>query len=314
MQRFAQRMICPWSLVLFVLAVATVNTGFSQAGSAGLAFLKLGVSGKGVSMGDATCATIDGAAATYYNPAGMASWSPSGSPTQILFTHKEWIQDTRTEFLGTTVGLGGSDVLGVSVHTTTTSDIEIRDRPGPAEGTFTARDFALGISYAREFGEGLRLGATMKYLYEKILVDYAAGFAFDVGAQYETPIDRLRVGLFAANIGSMTGFRSTSMQLPTLVRFGAAYSLPMESARSFVTLAADVVRVLPENRNYLKTGAEIAFAEVIAARAGFEFGSEVRGLSAGLGLHYGIFGLDYAFAPTGQDLGNSHTITVVLNL
>ena len=36
-----------------------------------MAFLKLGVSSQGVAMGDAMSASAAGAAATYYNPAGM---------------------------------------------------------------------------------------------------------------------------------------------------------------------------------------------------------------------------------------------------
>lgn len=301
-------------LKALVLTTACSSMALAQAGNAGLAFLKLGVAGRGVSMADAMTACADGAAATYYNPAGIAPSDTTPIPTQILFTHKEWIQDTRAEFLAGAVGLSSRDAIGVSVNTATTADIEIRTRPGPAEGTFTSRDFALAVSYGRRINDDLRIGATAKYLYEKILVDYAAGYAFDVGAQCKTPVEGLSVGFLLANIGSMSDFRTSSMQLPSRMRFGAAYSLPLESALGTLTLVADLTRNIPDKQNLVSIGGEFTFSQVVAARAGYEFGSDTRGLGAGIGVHYGVFSLDYGYAPIAQDLGNTHTITVALTL
>ena len=265
-------------------------------------------------MGDAVTATVQGAAATYYNPAGTVVTCSSCGTTQLLFTHKEWIQDTRMEFLGASVRIGPTQAIGISINTMTTSGIEIRTRPGPAEGTFTARDFSLGVSYARMMSEDLRLGATAKFLYEKILVDEANGFALDLGGQYVTPFDGLSVGVLIANLGSMNDFRSGKMTLPALARVGPAYSLPVTTAQGIVTVEADFERVFPEKRSYVNIGGELAFQSLVAARAGYQFGSDGRGFSAGLGLRYGVFMLDYAYAPISQDLGNTHTITLAVNL
>ena len=299
---------------IFVCMTLSVSIAGAQPGTSGLAFLKIGVAGRGVSMGGAATGCASGAEATYYNPAGIVSPDSTISPTQILFTHKEWIQDTRDEFLSATTSLSARDALGVSLNTSTISDIEIRTRPGPAEGSFTSRDFALGISYARQLSPDLRIGVTAKYLYEKILVDYAAGFGVDIGAQYVTPIEQLSVGVLIANLGSMSNFRSNSMQLPTMIRLGPAFSIPVESARGTVTIALDAARNLPERQNTLSIGGEYTFDQVLSARAGYEFGSETRGLGTGLGVHYGMFTLDYAYAPIGQDLGNTHTITIAMTL
>jgi hypothetical protein len=56
------------------------------------------------------------------------------------------------------------------------------------------------------------------------------------------------------------------------------------------------------------------FSKNIAVRLGYQFGSEGRGLAAGVGLAYGILVFDYAYAHLSNDLGNAHTFSLALNL
>jgi hypothetical protein len=277
-----------------------------------MAFLKLGVSGRGVSMGDAMSSLVEGAAAAYYNPAGLLPSSGESIGTQLMFMHKEWIQDSRTEFLGAAMPVGEGHAFGVSVISTTVSDIEVRTRPGPVEATFTARDVALGISYAQAVGADVRLGLTAKFLYEKILVDEASGFAADFGAQVRTPVKHLIAGIVLANIGGMSKLQNEKTALPAMLRVGPAYSIGLADDEYTVNLAADYLHVFPEKHGYLNAGTEFLFGRILAARVGYQFGSEARGLSAGLGVSYGIIGLDYAYSRLAEDLGNSHTLSLAV--
>jgi hypothetical protein len=298
------------SLILcFTLLPGTL---FTQAGTSGLSFLKLGVSGRGSSMADAMSAIVSGAASTYYNPAGLLNRTDS-TGAQLMIMHKEWIQDTRSEFLAASIPLNKENAIGFSVNTTTVSDVEIRTRPGPAEGTFTARNFALSASYARMVSDEVRIGVTAKLLYEKLLIDEASGFGFDVGAQYQTPVEHLCIGAVVANLGSLNELRNEKTTLPSLLRIGPAYTFTVEDLQSDITLATDFVNLFPEGSSHLNIGGELVFDGTIAARTGYQFGSEGRKFSAGVGVYYGIIGLDYAYAPLSADLGNTHTISLVLN-
>lgn len=285
----------------------------AKAGKSGVAFLKLGVSGRALAMGEAMSANVSGAAATYYNPAGILS-PLGGSSTQLMFMHKEWIQETRVEFLAASIPLGSDDAIGFALNSTTISDIEIRTRPGTPEGTFTARNFSLGASYAHSFSEDLRVGLTGKLLYQKILVDESSGFAFDIGGQYRTSIEDLTIGAAVVNLGSMRGLRGGKTTLPSLVRIGPAYSFQLENITSRLDLASDYVFIFPERKSYLNVGSELAFNQIVAARLGYQFGSEGRGLAVGLGISHGIFALDYAYSHLSADLGNTHALSVALNL
>ncbi len=299
--------------ITVTLLVLLTATAYPQVGASGLAFLKLGVSGRGQAMGDAITANVRGAASTYYNPAGLLAPGPTGSSTQLMVMHKEWIQDTRAEFLGSSIALGDNDAVGFAVNTTTVSDIEIRTQPGEAQGTFTARNLSAGASYARLLSEQLRVGVTGKFLYEKILTDEATGFAFDAGAQYNTPVDGLSVGAVIANLGGMHDLRNEATTLPSTVRLGASYTRESGSLLTSATLAADLVRIFPEHRSYVNTGGEVLLTHNIAVRAGYQFGSDSRGLCAGIGIEYGMITLDYGYAHLSSDLGDTHTISLAMN-
>jgi len=297
-------------VALFLVAALLASAPYARAdaGATGLAFLKLGASAQGVAMGDAMSGAVRGAAATFYNPAGLGARTATGRSFEFLFMHKEWIQDTRTEFLGARMRLGEQHSLGVSVLTTTVADIEIRTRPGEAQGTFASRDLGVGLSYCYEFDTALRVGLTARYLYEQILVDDAQGLGVDAGVQYEGFVDGLTLGAVIANIGNMAEFRSETLKLPTLIRAGAAYKRDVPDLQSSVVLAGDIENVFAESQPLVRIGGEWAFKEVFFVRAGYQFGSVGRGLSLGGGLQYGLFGVDYGFSRLSNDLGNGHSL------
>lgn len=305
--------------MVFVVAMLFMSMGilqretFAGAGSSGFSFLKLGASASGAAMADAMSASVRGAPATFYNPAGLVLPGVEGSSTELMFMHKEWIQDTRMEFLGARTGLGDGKAIGVSINTTTVSDIEIRTRPGTPEGTFTARNFALGLSYAQSISDHVSAGLTARFVFEKILVDEASGFAFDLGVQYATPMEGLSIGAAVANLGGVSELRNERTKLPAMLRVGPSYSTPIDDISSTLTVAADLNQIFPDNLSLLNLGGELQFQNAFAARAGYQFGSEGRGFSTGLGVMYKIFSLDYAFAPLSSDLGNTHSISLTVS-
>ncbi len=298
-------------ILLSTLLIVTPYFVYAQAGKSGLAFLKLGVSGRAVSMGDAMSASVFGAAATHYNPAGV--FRKSETSTEFLLMHKEWIQDVRSEFLGASFRLDEESAFGLSVNTATVSDIQIRTRPGTSEGTFTSRDFSFGVSYARSFSDDVKIGVTAKYLFEKIFLDEATGFGFDIGAQYKTPVDNLSAGITLANLGSMNEFRNESITLPALLRAGPAYSVELEGITSSAMITSDLLYIFPEKKAYLNVGGELLFNGIVAARAGYQIGSNGRGFSAGVGVKYDLFNVDYGFVPLSSNLGSGHTFSISLS-
>jgi hypothetical protein len=302
------------SAIVLSVELLVPRSAWAQAGQSGLAFLKLGVSGRGVALADAMAASVSGSAANYYNPAGLIWREGAEARTQFMFMHKAWIQDTRIEFLGGMTQIGDENAIGAHLISTSVPDIEVRTVPGEAQGTFTASDLAVGVSFAHKFGQNVRAGITAKYLYEKIFVDNASGFAADLGVQADTPIENLKAAFTLANLGGMSTMRNEKTALPALMRLGTAYDFDISDGRYSFLLAADGLYVFPESRTYLNLGTEAVISRLVSIRAGYQFGSQARGLSAGLGLAYGVLALDYAYARLTSDLGNAHTISLAVNL
>ena len=79
-------------LLLIALCVMAIPQFLlAQAGTTGLTFLKLGVGGRSLGMGEAYSAIASDPTAMYYNPAAL---SLSKTP-QLLLMHKSWVQDTK---------------------------------------------------------------------------------------------------------------------------------------------------------------------------------------------------------------------------
>lgn len=293
--------------LLYIILLPSIV--FAQAGTSGAAFLKIGLSPRAGGMGEAFVAIADDAGGTYYNPAGLLLRQ---SP-QIDLTHRAWIDDIQSQSLSACVPMGNI-ALGLNVTTTTVSNIEIRTRPGDSEGNFTSRDFVLGGSIAYRIAGDVTIGGTAKYVFEKIFVDEWSGLGFDFGIHYRTTVEGLALGVSFSNLGSMTGTNTPPINLPATLRAGAAYTLPIEFMRSDLTVAADVVQLTRDGIFHSHFGGEFVIDQTVALRLGYQTGYDFRNFTAGVGIRYRSFSLDYCILPMSQQAGTAQTIGLGLTL
>jgi hypothetical protein len=295
------------SFITILLFAAISLSAQPKNASTGLTFLKLGVGGRAIGMGEAYSALSTDASGIYYNPAGIAF----GSGSEITLMHKEWVFGTATEYLGSTIH-AGNFAFGLGLNSTNVNDIEIRQEPGPSQGTFGLHDLAVSPTASWRVDTSLSIGATGKFLYEKIYVEESSGAAFDLGAKYE--LDRnFAFAAAVSNIGSTSALARESTTLPSTLRVGISYSSPMSNEFG-CTLASDVLKVLQDDGTRIHLGAEAVYESFLALRVGYQIGYDAKGYSAGLGIRYGLLQFDYAFVPFLNDLGNTHTFALTFNL
>jgi long-subunit fatty acid transport protein len=293
------------ALILFLL-IFTAKFTFSQnegAANTGLAFLKLGVSSRSIALGEAVVSNSFDASATHYNPALLFN----GSNLNILFMHNQQVLGLRTEFLAAKIKFS-KFAFGLSINNTAVDNIQIREIPGEPVAEFNAQNFALGISAAYKINSNLSFGLTSKFLYEKIYIDNASGIAFDFAAAYQK--NNFSIGASFSNFGSMSNLRNQPTKLPSSFRLGASYFIPINSLSSQLLVSADAFKVLDGGKFHAHSGAELIYKNFLAIRAGFQSGYENKFITAGIGLKYKAFSLDYAFVPYKFSLGSSHTITL----
>lgn len=291
--------------IIFLVIIFSTYISAQTAGKSGLSFLKLGFGARNVAMGDLGVVNSGDVTSLNYNPALLAGFT---SP-EILFTHNQWIQDTRSEYLGVSFRALGLP-WAVGVNTTTIDDIEVRTRPGEAEGKFNANYFAGSLSTGLRLTRGISAGVTVKYLYEGLLSDESNGLGFDLGLFYESPFEGLSFGAAFRNLGSMNGLRNEATKLPADFRAGALYTNLLNDLNSSFTLGVEVQKYLVASDTHINLGGEFLYDDMIALRAGYQTGFESKGLTAGMGLKWYNLSFDYAFTPFLLNLGTSHTISL----
>ncbi|MFA6540933.1 MAG: PorV/PorQ family protein [Bacteroidota bacterium] len=288
--------------ILFLAVIFSAEL-FSQSAGTGLTFLKLGVGARSIAMGESFTGVADDQSSAYYNPAALGF----ASRHEISLMHKEWIGETTSEFLGATI-LGERFNYGITILKTSVDNIEIRNQPGPPEGTFNAQNFALGGSLSARLTDDLSVGVTGKFLYEKIFTDEASGYGIDIGLFYRIT-DEITAGAGMLNLGSMSKLKDVPSKLPEAFRAGIGYRYPV--AEKFVLLAAlDGVSVIDDSKSHINAGAEVTYDQLLSLRGGYQTGYESRSISTGIGVRYGIVRFDYAFVPFTGAFSSTHTFSL----
>jgi len=324
-------------IILLVALLALGGTiqlvwGQAKVGTAGAQFLEIGVSARGVGMGDAFTSTVDDASAVYYNPAGLA-WVGS---REAMFTHILYVADINYSF-GAFVfpvnKIGGT--IGAAVYYMEIGEMDVTDFTYPLGSggqTFNPKEYAVTLSYARSLTDRLSIGITGKYIGENMGEGFfnndtqqnedfvATGWAADVGTIYNTGFRGFKIGMIISNFGPDLNFKAGSSQsypLPANFKFGGSINLIQNHSHRAV-LAAELSHPNDNVEKY-NLGLEYWYNEKFALRFGNQFkqNSYLGGISLGGGIRWPFneqkseLRIDYAYRDFGV-LEGTHRFSFAL--
>lgn len=275
-----------------------------QAGTAGAAFLKIGVGARPTALGGAYTAVSDDANSMYWNPAGLARFNG----TQLSLMHNRWIQDINYEFVGIAFGDSGTAGFAFGLTFLWMGDINVttfNDRLGTSGDTFTARDLSFVFSYGHQINDYVSAGATLKRIRSTLDDITANATAVDFGLLASLPIEGVTLGANVQNLGNRLKFVQDSDRLPFVYKFGAAYSY-----RKKALLAVDLSKPI-DNRYRVNVGGEVVLMNALALRGGYNSANDLdNGFTGGAGVRIRSISIDYAFVPFGV-LGNTHRVSAM---
>lgn len=296
-------------LLFISVFLLTTPVLFSQsAGGSGLSFLKIGSGARNIALGDNGTIFANDATAIFYSPANLSR----GDNSEISFTHNEWIQGVRTEMLAAKFSLFGLN-MGFGVNSTRIGEIEVRERPGDALSTFTADFIAISLGTGFKISEKVSAGVVLKYLYEGMFYEDAAGYAADLSGRY-TVNDALFLTAAIRNLGAMNELKKNATKLPTDFRVGAGYNFAMPQNKLNFSTGLEVQKFFSTDDIHINAGVEAVYDGLLAVRLGYQSLYEAKGLTTGIGIYWNSLAFDYALTPFGQDLGLGHTFSVKLGL
>ncbi len=302
-------------LLIVPAAQAQFVSDVSKVGTTAASFLEIGVGSRATAMGGAFVAVANDASSIFWNPAGLARL-PHG---EALFVHAEWLADISFDNISGFVPLGNNMALGAFVTTVSMGEMSVRtvDQPEGTGEFFNAGDMAFGVSFASMLTDKLSIGATTKYVRQYIWNSDASAIAADVGLLFDTPFDKLRLGMSISNWGAdmqMTGrdtriyydldpnnpgnneriqanLKTDSWSLPLTFRAGLSY--PMDIGTNYRLLMA-VDAIHPNNNyEYVNLGAELNARDWVYLRGGYKtlfLADSEQGITLGAGLRYRLQG------------------------
>ena len=337
-------------LVLLMTALPAGSRGIAQSKVATTAaqFLGISVGAKGISMGSAFVASAEDASTLYWNPGAFVQADKS----EIVFVNTEWLVGTKFRWAGLIVNLDGENAIGLSFTQLDYGDEEVTTVTSP-EGTgdrWSAKDMAIGLSYARKLTDRFSIGGTAKYVSQSIYNESASTISFDLGLLFNTGFNNMRLGMSMSNFGGdltlggkdllqrvdidpsnagsnkllVASMKTDAWPLPLLFRVGLAMDVIKNDDMS-ATVAVDALRP-NDNTESVNVGAEVGWMNTFFIRGGYKslFGGESafkrdvqqEGLALGAGVKYRITGIaslevNYAYEKFGL-FGNLNTIALAI--
>ncbi len=252
---------------------------------------------------------------------------------ELSFMYAPWLPDFNLDlyyiFPTVVTHVEGVGTIGVSVPFLSFGEIERRDELGNIGASFNSFDMAATFSYGTRLTPSLAAGISAKLIYSR-LADQGAGaeigsgagtaFAMDLGALYQTPWKRLKLGAALTNLGPNISYidAQQSDPLPRNLALGFAYQLfksPFHSLVLVGDLNKEIVELGESDKSefsqiILNGGFEYRYQSTIAIRGGYIYDDdgEIKTPTGGLGVALKNLRLDAAYIFSSKDLPLSNTI------
>ena len=314
------------AVCLFLLSVALVSVASAQPSRlTGFGLLRLEPSARSAALAGAYGAgTGEDANALFANPALL----DEGSHRRLSVGYLNHLADVSAGFAAFAYDsdrLGGT--VGGALRFLSYGDFERADADGTRTGdTFGASDAILTLSYARPYGERIRLGASVHAVFSSLDDASAQAFAADLGATYRVAEHGLAFSASLRNLGVVTSsFGVEDDLLPVDLRFEVSKQLAYVpilitvAGTDLTSFENENGSALGEVARHLSVGGELQLGRPFALRVGYnhrlheDLKTDTRIDLAGLGLGFGLdlrrFGFDYAYNAW-SSFGGLHHLTL----
>jgi len=278
-----------------------------------MSFLKMDFSPKASALGSATVGYSEGPNGMLANPSAMTFSKDLSAAT----SYGRLYADINTGHLaGQRRFHFGS--IGAAVKFVSYGNMDRTDGAGEVIGDFSATDISASAMFSREIVPNLSLGLATFFASSAIDTFTALAMGFDIGAMFKFDRGRGHLGFVVKNLGGqLSGFTESEDTLAQGFSLGASYRL--KGLPMFALAQGDYFR---DSGFSGGLGFEIVELNPLFLRAGYRFREKVsgdladdekfNGISAGFGLVYQGFNIDYSFQHYGI-LGTVHKFGVAFD-
>ncbi len=197
--------------ILFLLFLGSTALGQMQSSSSlgGLAGapMRMGFGARGIAMGNAMTAVINGDLQAYYNPSIL----PFESVPTVVAAYSVLSLDRRLNYLSYTRSLKPNAGISFSIINAGVGNIDGRDRDGAHTETYSTSENSFMLSFGLRPVPKFSFGITVKLLYYNLVQEIKSTTAsIDIGALYLLS-DELTLGLAVQDINSKYKWDTTPL-------------------------------------------------------------------------------------------------------
>jgi hypothetical protein len=281
-------------ILLLLLAVPLAAQQFGQVGTSGAQLFKISFDPRASGLGNAATSVVNNAAAMYTNVAGLEGVQKG----DVAFTYVPWFADIHMVSLAVAYRIENIGVIGVQATGFSTNEeittIEMENGTGQ---TYSIQNMVFGLSFARHITEKLVIGAQAKYIRESYYDHSTAGFAFDLGSNYDLGFLGAHLAMTLQNFGpdldplagsyndySDGNVEKGFLRTPLPVTFKASFTLePVVTDAYRVRVITDLIHP-NDNVEHYCIGSEVLLFNLIAVRGGLKLNYDDERYAFGLGL------------------------------
>ncbi len=208
---------------IITLLLNSILTHAQQAGSNTYDFLNLTNSARvGALGGNQVGMNLDDVSLVFHNPANLSDKLHHS----LTFNYVPYVSDIKMTYAGYAHHIENIGTFGISVHAINYGTFDRADVNGNLNGTFSAAEYAINLSYSKMLSTKLRAGISLKPIISNLEQYNSLGIAADIGVLYHSEDELFSAGLTLKNAGSqITTYNDTYEPLPTDLQIGISKKL-----------------------------------------------------------------------------------------
>jgi len=326
------------AIIFLTSTLVYAQPQFTELGSRVGAFSRIGFGARGIAMGNAMSAVIDGELVSYYNPAvtvfqnnnsvltGYSFLSIDRNLNFLSFSRRFDFYSKKDSLVENPKPRNSAGV-SIGVINAGVSNIDGRDNNGLPTGVLSTSENQFYLALANRFSDKLSIGITAKFYYYKLFEEISTtSLGVDIGAIYKIN-DQFTVALAVIDINSKYKWDTgpvydtdgviTEDKFAVLKKLGVSYlnkAIGILASLEFENSSAET--------NILRAGVEFNIYEGLYLRGGidqFNFSNTDWPVRPSLGFSFYksfgnfVVGADYAFVIEQYSNADRHIIGVTFN-
>jgi len=288
----------------FAVALAlALPFSYGSTGSAAGLFMNLDADAAGMAQGGAMVARASGPAAAAWNPAAL---SGLGSRFEVLANYMSWVASFQHLYAATAFRVNSNLVVGADFRFLAPSGVDDPTVFLAGQDATAFNNMGIGVTAVGTL-KMFSLGVSVRYLSQTIATTTTPALTLGAGflAVLGTTVNRVNLGVSVFNLGTAipgAGVAGVSVAQNFTLRAGGVYLRALESPVLQSLAASAEAEYAVDSGLGGRFGLEAKSPLFnkrfsLALRAGAQVSADVQAFTAGLGLDFGRFVVDWALSP-----------------